>query len=119
MTYRIRIFLKDVIVHAQLHDGAAAKDFIQSLPMTVSMEDYDSKEKIFYPPAKLSTTGSPKSYAGKKGDLTYYSPWGNIAIFYEDSIDAAGLIPLGRITRGLNHLASARKGQIRIELADE
>jgi len=66
MTYRIRIFLKDVIVHAQLHDGAAAKDFIQSLPMTVSMEDYDSKEKIFYPPAKLSTTGSPKSYAGKK-----------------------------------------------------
>ena len=34
------------------------------------------------------------------GDVTHYSPWGNLAIFYKDGRYARGLVKLGRIDSG-------------------
>jgi hypothetical protein len=34
------------------------------------------------------------------GDFTYYSPWGNLAIFYRDFGYADGLIIMGSIESG-------------------
>lgn len=31
------------------------------------------------------------------GDITYYSPWGNLALFYRDFGHASGLVRLGRL----------------------
>ncbi|MNU08615.1 hypothetical protein D3C72_2547400 [compost metagenome] len=39
------------------------------------------------------------------GDLTYYAPWGNLAIFYKDFDYSSGLIHLGVIESGIDRLA--------------
>lgn len=84
---------------ATLHDNATARDFISQLPMTVSMTDYSSTEKVFYLPNdyRLSTEGAPSGYDPSIGDITLYAPWGNIAIFYRDYGYSSGLIPIGKI----------------------
>ncbi|MEV4333429.1 cyclophilin-like fold protein [Streptomyces sp. NPDC049597] len=50
--------------------------------------------------------------AAKAGDLIYYAPWGNLAIFYRDGGAApdTGLIVLGQIADGgTERLATAEK----------
>ena len=76
------------------------------LPVTLRMRDYNGAEKIVDPPRKLSTAGAPDGFAPSSGDITLYAPWGNIAIFYRDSSWSRGLIPLGRVTSGMEKLAA-------------
>ena len=38
------------------------------------------------------------------GDITYYSPWGNLAIFYKGFDYAPGLVRLGALTTGIDDL---------------
>lgn len=93
-------------ITATLADNATARDFYKILPLTLKLENYAGGEKIGRFDTRLSTAGAPRSYAGKKGDLTYYAPWGNIAIFTENSTvgDAGGLIYFGRFEQGLERL---------------
>ncbi|WP_251028130.1 MULTISPECIES: cyclophilin-like fold protein [unclassified Bacillus (in: firmicutes)] len=91
---------------ASLNDSKTASDFIDLLPMTLTLEDYAGTEKISDLPKRLSTTGSPEGTAASIGDITYYAPWGNLAIFYRDFGFAKGLIKLGRIESGTEKLAN-------------
>lgn len=86
-------------VMATLDSSPATLDLIKQLPLTLELADYAGTEKIAYPPHKLSTQNAAKAYAGKAGDITYYAPWGNLAIFYRDSDAglAKGLIYLGKL----------------------
>lgn len=93
---------------ACLADNQTARDFYNQLPLTMKLEDYADSEKIGRDiPTPLSIADSPKGYAGKKGDITYYAPWGNLAIFYTDSHVgyANGLVYFGKIERGLETLS--------------
>jgi hypothetical protein len=72
--------------------------------MTLTLEDYASTEKIGYPPRKLSTTGAPAGVDPSVGDIAYYAPSGNLAIFYKDFGYSRGLIGLGRIDSRLEAL---------------
>lgn len=69
---------------ATLQDSPATQDFSKQLPLTLELTDYASSEKIADLPEKLSTPNAPKGHAAKTGDITYYAPWGNLAIFYKD-----------------------------------
>jgi hypothetical protein len=44
-------------------------------------------------PRKLATQGAPNGTAPVAGELTYYAPWGNLAIFIEARSYARGLLP--------------------------
>lgn len=46
-------------VDAMLLDKTTARDLLSLLPMTLTLEDYASAEKIGYPSRKLSTAGAP------------------------------------------------------------
>lgn len=59
--------------------------------------DRVSTEKIFYLSRKLTTQGTPEGYEPRAGDIAYYAPWGNIAIFHEDFRYSPGLVKLGTI----------------------
>lgn len=113
--YNIRIALGDRFLSASLEDSAATRDFMAQLPLTLDLEDYSATEKIAYLPHKLATHGAPSGIDPKVGDVTYYAPWGNLALFYRDFGYSAGLVRLGRITAGLEHLDYRGSKLVKIE----
>jgi len=94
---KIRITIGEKAVTATLTGGEAARDFVSLLPLTLVLEDHARTEKISYLPGKLSTTGAPAGSDPDVGDIAYYAPWGNLAIFYKDFGYSNGLVILGRI----------------------
>lgn len=102
---KIRITIGDKTIHGTLADNATARDFAALLPLTVTLEDYAGTEKIHSLPKKLSTAGTPAGIDPSVGDITYYAPWGNLAIFYRDFGYSTGLVELGIIDSGVEQLA--------------
>lgn len=100
----------DTTLHATLNDSAAAQDFAAMLPLTLTLGDHANTEKVADLPGQLSTTGSPSGTAARAGDITYFAPWGNLAIFYRDFDHANGLIALGRIHDPLDVLTQSAEG---------
>lgn len=88
-----------------LADGAAARDFASLLPIELTLRDYSGKEKVSDLPRRLATRGEPAGMDPDVGDITYYAPWGNLAIFYRDFGYAKGLVRLGHIDSGIETLA--------------
>lgn len=111
---QIRIRAGDKTITAQLEDSAAARDFAALLPINLMLKDYASTEKIADLPRKLSTEGSPPGTDPMVGDITYYAPWGNLAIYYRDFSYSRGLVRLGRIEGGAEAVRSL-EGQVTIE----
>ncbi|MEL4393466.1 cyclophilin-like fold protein [Shewanella algae] len=111
--HSITLLLDDKTLVASLEDNSASRDFLALLPLELS--DYGASEKIADLPKKLSTLDVPSGHSAKVGDLTYYAPWGNLAIFYRDHGYAQGLIPLGRIDTGKELMKFSGKQEIRIE----
>lgn len=114
-TVKIRLTFDGKAVEAALLDNATARDFLSLLPMTLTLEDYNSTEKIGYPSRKLSTTGAPAGVDPSVGDIAYYAPWGNLAIFYKDFGYSKGLIGLGRIDSGIEALSVPGSLKVTIE----
>jgi hypothetical protein len=102
-------------VTAVLADNESARDFASLLPLDLTLTDYAATEKISDLPRRLSTEGAPPGIDPAPGDLTYYSPWGNLAVFYEDFGYSSGLIRLGRIDSGLEALNRPGPLRVRIE----
>jgi hypothetical protein len=112
----IRVTLDGRPVDATLNDSPAARDFAELLPLTLDLKDFHQTERIADLPRRLTTSGAPEPAAPKAGDLTYYAPWGNLALFYRDGPSAsADLLILGRIDADTDRLAGADR--ITIEAA--
>jgi hypothetical protein len=95
-------------VDATLNDSPAAHDFAELLPLTLDLEDFHQTERIADLPRKLDTSGAPEPAAPKAGDLAYYAPWGNLALFYRGGPSAnADLLILGHIDADAGRLAAA------------
>jgi len=97
---KIRLIVEGRSLTATLIDGPTTRDFLSLLPLTLKLEDYASTEKIAYLPRKLSQEGAPAGVDPSVGDITYYAPWGNLALFYKDFGYAKGLIKFGNIDDG-------------------
>lgn len=62
-------------------DNPAVRDFLSMLPLTLTLEEFASREKIADFPRQLTHAGSPGSDP-EDGDLIYYIPWGNLGFYY-------------------------------------
>jgi hypothetical protein len=116
---KIRMAIDGRSVQATLHDNAAARELASMLPLTLSLEDYAATEKIAYLPRKLAASGRARRDAGSRGEIAYYAPWGNLAIFYKDFKYSPGLISLGRVDSGLEILTARAGAKVTIERADQ
>lgn len=114
-TMKIRLMVDGKAMTATLADNATARDFVSLLPLTLTLEDYASTEKIAYLPKKLSTAGAPAGVDPDVGDITYYAPWGNLAIFHRDFGYSMGLIKLGRLDGDVGTLAGRGAVKVTIE----
>ena len=107
-TVKINIRIEDRIIPATLNDSKAAQGFASLLPLSLTLEDYASTEKVSDLPKRMSTDGAPPGFDPSAGDITYYAPWGNLAIFYRDFEYSSGLVSLGKLVAGADIFASSR-----------
>jgi hypothetical protein len=68
----------------QLYDTIAAKEFYDQLPLRLELTNFRDAQWMFYPPEKLSVTAREAYHDGKKGELSYYEPWGDVFMLYKD-----------------------------------
>lgn len=113
---RIRLKIDGKEVTATLNDNATSRDFVSLLPLTLKLEDYGETEKIGHLPRKLSTEGAPPGSDPSTGDVAYYAPWGNLAIFRKDFRYSSGLIELGKVDTGMDALNVPGSVEAKIEL---
>jgi hypothetical protein len=118
-TMKIRLKINGKLLFATLYDNPSARDFAAQLPLTLTLDDYAATEKIAYLPRKLRVTGAPAGFTPAAGDITYYAPWGNLAIFHRDFSHSSGLISLGRIDSGAATLKTPGKLKLTLERIDE
>lgn len=109
---RIRLDLEGTTLTATLDDTPSTREFLEQLPMELVLQDYAETEKISDLPGRLSTAGAPDGFAPRTGDLAYYAPWGNLAIFHRDFRFSRGLVRLGRLDGGVEALRQA--GPLRV-----
>ena len=101
---RIKLSFDNEEVIVKMYDNPTSRDFLTLLPLTLTFEDYSGTEKISNLPRRMSTEDAPAGSDPSAGDFTYYSPWGNLAIFYNDFGYAGGLVILGTIESGTEKL---------------
>jgi hypothetical protein len=112
---RVRLVGTDAVLTATLDVSPSASDFLSLLPLDLTLEDYAATEKIAYLPRKLTTSGAPEVTRPQAGDLAYYAPWGNLALFHRGAAPARGLIRLGRLDGDLAPLRRPGPMRLRIE----
>ena len=105
---KIRVTIEGKAITATLVDNETSRDFVSLLPLTLTLKDYAATEKISDLPRRLSTKNAPSGCDSSVGDITYYSPWGNLAIFYNDFGYSNGLIKLGSLDGGIEKLGSIK-----------
>jgi hypothetical protein len=107
---RIRLLIGAEVATATLQDSAAARDFAAMLPTTIRMHDLLGREKPGRLPRQLSIGGARREFDYQVGELAYWPPGNEIAIFYADdgqTIPQPGLVRLGTIDTGLEVIAAA------------
>jgi len=111
---KIRLAFSGLGLSGTLYDNASARDFFSLLPMDISVEDYGNNEKIAYLPRTLTLDGSGRFSNEQPGDICYFAPWGNLALFYAGYSYSSGLIRLGRFDN-FEPLMTRGKFPLRIE----
>ena len=115
---RIHVIVGNESLSATLDDTSAGRDFAALLPLEVSLTDYHATEKVAELPRKLDTTDASASYAPDAGDITYYAPWGNLAIFYKPFRTSRGLVRLGAFDGPIDALLKDGAIPVRIETTE-
>jgi hypothetical protein len=114
----IRITFNGLTLTATLYDNPSARDLASMLPVDLTIEDFGRNEKIVHLPRKLTEEASGPFGNERPGDLCYFKPWGNLALFYAD-YRWDGLIRLGRFDDGFEPLLVRGKFPVRIERSDD
>ena len=99
---KIRIKTAGKALIATVANNETARDFVSVLPLSVSMSDLFGREKYGDLPKALSKNG-PSKNSYEVGDIAYWSPDRQFAIYYQQdgqSIPSPGIIPIARIDAG-------------------
>lgn len=109
----IHITIGTKTMEAILEDNPTAREFVSLLPLTVTLRDFSSAEKVSDALSKrLSEEGAPATDAGVEGDIAYYAPWRNIAFYRGQGPDASGVIKIAKITSGIEALNQPGEMQV-------
>ena len=116
---KIRIVAEGAVLTATLDDNPTARDFAALLPLQLTLEDYAATEKISDLPRRLSVAEAPAGTTPSAGDIAYYAPWGNLALFHQPFRYSEGLVRLGRIDAGVEILRRPGRLAVTIERVEE
>ncbi len=94
---RLKLVVYGQMLTARLIANPTTRDLLSLLPLPgLPARDFMHFEKIAYLPRKPRTEGAPASHTPAAGDLGYFAPWGNLALFHDGWQPSAGLVLLGR-----------------------
>lgn len=113
-TMRIRLTFNNQSMTATLYDNPSAHDLVSVLPLDLTIDNYANNEKIAYLPRKLTEERSGPFGNEAPGDLCYFAPWGNLALFYANYRWSDGVIRLSRFAGSLEPLRVRGKFPLRI-----
>ncbi len=113
---KVKITLDDGVYFATLSDNPTSQSFWQKLPIISKLENYANNEKVVYLKEQLSIKQAPVGYMSKTGDIAYYAPWGNIAMFFDKGDYAQGLVYMGKFDGDLTALS--KSNHIKFERAE-
>jgi len=115
---KIGITVQGKVIQATLIDSETTRDFVSLLPLTLSMGDLFKREKFAHLPRPLAEGGTRrKTY--DVGDLIYWSPGPDLAIYYRhdgESIPDPGIIVIGKVDSGVEALNVPGSVKARLEL---
>ena len=98
----------------ELNETSAAASLYQMLPIEVAVQNYSNNEKIFYPPTAVSYGADCIEGDCPAGTLAFFSPWGNVVMFYGAASRYSGLYILGKAIEGAGYVSNLA-GIIRVE----
>lgn len=104
---KLKISFDSAEIIASIYHNQTSEAFLDSLPLTTVFEDFIGKEKISYLSGKYPVDRKSNSIVPDEGDIMYYVPWGNLAIFYTRGHSVnKDLVPIAKIESGFTHLKS-------------
>jgi hypothetical protein len=115
---KVTLRIKDKTITATLIDSKTTRDFVSLLPLTLTMNDLFGREKFAHLPKALSTEGK-RVRTFEVGEIAYWSPGPDVAIFYRqdgDKIPDPGIIVIGKLDSGAETLNVDGSIKITIEL---
>lgn len=98
----------------RLYDTKAARQFYEQLPLNLTLSNFRNAQWMFYPPRKLEVTAAEAYHDGKKGELSYYAPWGDVFMLYKDFYAGDEMHRLGISINGIEEIEKM-KGKVNIE----
>jgi hypothetical protein len=116
---KITIKVEDKVVTATLIDSKTTRDFVSLLPLTLTMNDLFKREKFAHFPRAISEEGE-RTHSYEVGDLIYWSPGPDVAIFYRhdgQAIPNPGIIVIGKIDSGIEAFNVPGSVKVTVELA--
>jgi hypothetical protein len=116
---KIKITIAGKTLTATLADNETARDFVSLLPLQLSMNDLFGREKFGKLPKALSKKG-PTMHSYEVGDIAYWSPNHDVAIYYHqggESIPCPGVIPIAKIEADTEAFNLRGSVKVTIELA--
>lgn len=117
---KIRLKVGDRELTGRLLDNETARDFASLLPLTLRMSDLFRREKYGHLPRALAT-GGERTHSYEVGQLAYWSPGPDVAIFYRhdgEAIPDPGIIVLGCVDSGVEALQVSEAVSVGFEVAD-
>ena len=116
---KIRLTVNGKIITAKVIESPTARDFISLLPLTLTMNDLFKREKFGHLPRAISTDGK-HTHTYSLGDIAYWSPGPDIAIYYRydgERIPDPGVIVIAKIGSGLDALDVPGAVKVTMEVA--
>ena len=102
---QVKITSKGHTATFRLYDTVSAKEFYDQLPLKLDLTNFRDAQWMFYPPEKLKVTAREAYHDGKKGELSYYAPWGDVFMLYKDFYAGDEMHRLGINVSGIEEIA--------------
>ena len=117
---KIKLTIKDRVLSGTLNDNKTAQDFVSLLPLSLTLDDLFGREKFGHLPRAISD-GGERTRRYEVGQIVYWSPGPDVAIFYRNdgqAIPDPGIIVIGKLDSGIEALNVDGSVKLTIELAD-
>jgi hypothetical protein len=102
---KIKITIGEKTLAATMADNVTAREFLELLPFSMKLNDYAGREKYGHCDNPLSEYANGRQKTYKIGDIGYWSPNNDFAIFYSHDgteMPEPGITVIGTIDSGID-----------------